>query len=371
MKRLILPLLVLALAVALPAQPITSSSILSAFHLSSGHMVSNTLTPLATGGVRVEFDVDADHYTLDVQPYSVRSPLYKVWSDTGRGLVEVPAAPECTYRGVLVGEPGVVVAASLLPTGVFARIQWPNGTIHWLQPMSDQVPTAPATMGVFYANTDVLPTNNTACIELPSETGQQQGVSIASTDNDVCELACDADWEYYDDYGRSTTNVQNRINTVINAMNSQYESEVNITHQITAIVIRTNKRNSYKGKNASSLLTKFRQKWIADHGNIQRDVAHYFSGKSLSGNTIGIAWLSAVCSSYGYGLVESDFNGNFGCTTDLSAHELGHNWGAGHCSCAGGGGYTMNSYITCANTFHPSLTIPVINSFKASIGCLN
>lgn len=67
-------------------------------------------------------------------------------------------------------------------------------------------------------------------------------------------------------------------------------------------------------------------------------------------------------------MVQSDFNNNLACATDLSAHEMGHNWNAGHCSCTSN---TMNPFITCANTFHPSLTIPEILSHRDSRSCLD
>ena len=54
--------------------------------------------------------------------------------------------------------------------------------------------------------------------------------------------------------------------------------------------------------------------------------------------------------------------------TDLSAHELGHNWGASHCSCSS---YTMNASITCANQFNPSLTVPAIIAYRDSVSCLD
>ena len=47
----------------------------------------------------------------------------------------------------------------------------------------------------------------------------------------------------------------------------------------------------------------------------------------------------------------------FVAATDLSAHELGHNWNAPH--------------FTCANSFHPSLTQPIIEAFRSSRTCLN
>ncbi|MGY8757528.1 MAG: zinc-dependent metalloprotease family protein, partial [Phycisphaerales bacterium] len=78
----------------------------------------------------------------------------------------------------------------------------------------------------------------------------------------------------------------------------------------------------YTATDAGTFLDQFRTEWNNNQGSVQRDVAHLFTGKNLSGGTIGIAWLGVVCDNYGYGLVESDCCGSFGCTTDLSAHEL-------------------------------------------------
>ncbi|MCZ6836182.1 MAG: M12 family metallo-peptidase, partial [Planctomycetota bacterium] len=188
----------------------------------------------------------------------------------------------------------------------------------------------------------------------------------------IAELACDADYEYLQDWG-SVSGVESRINAVINAVNTQYERDVNITHVITTIIVRTSEPDPYTSSDAVTLLNQFRSHWEANHGNVQRDMAQLFTGKSINGGTIGIAWVGAVCSNYGYSMVESDFNGanSFACTTDLSAHELGHNWGAGHCGCQRPRPYTMNSFILCANQFHPRRTIPEIIAFRDSLSCLD
>ena len=94
----------------------------------------------------------------------------------------------------------------------------------------------------------------------------------------------------------------------------------------------------------------------------------------MDGGIIGIAWLGVVCQSvdfpsqgYGYGLSQSDFNGNFNSATDLTAHELGHNWNADHCDCPS---HTMHRFSTSANVFNPTETIPAIASFRDSATCL-
>ena len=113
-------------------------------------------------------------------------------------------------------------------------------------------------------------------------------------------------------------------------MNLQYEPEVGITHSITTTLVRTSSNQPYTSSDAGTLLDQFRSEWNSNQSSIQRDVAQLFTGKSIIGGTIGIAWVGAVCTSFGYGMVESDFNGNFASATDLSAHELGHNFGLHH-----------------------------------------
>jgi hypothetical protein len=117
------------------------------------------------------------------------------------------------------------------------------------------------------------------------------------------------------------------------------------------------------------LLNQFRNQWNTQHSTIVRDVAHHFTRKNIQGSTIGIAWIGVVCNKpWAYGLAQSDFSTSFAYVTDLSAHEIGHNWNAGHCSCPS---HTMNSYITGKNSFHPTLSIPQIVAYRNSVTCLD
>jgi hypothetical protein len=154
-------------------------------------------------------------------------------------------------------------------------------------------------------------------------------------------------------------------------MNLQDESEVEITHEITTILVRASAYQPYTSTDYGTLLNQFRSEWSGNQAGFVRDVAHLFTGKELDGNIIGVAWLGAVCnlsSGYGYGLAQSDYNGNFLCATDLSAHELGHNWNATHCPCPDS---TMNGGLTCTNTFSPIYSRPEIIAYRDSVGCLD
>ena len=64
-----------------------------------------------------------------------------------------------------------------------------------------------------------------------------------------------------------------RIESVINTMNLQYESEVGISHSITTILVRTTSNDPYSSSDAVTLLNQFRNHWNSSQGSIQRDVA--------------------------------------------------------------------------------------------------
>jgi hypothetical protein len=207
------------------------------------------------------------------------------------------------------------------------------------------------------------------------------GGAAAVTGLFIAELAVDTDYEYFQEFGSVEATVD-QIETVINAVNVQYERDVSIRHAITQIVVRTAEPDPYDETDAELLLYEFANHWKTTQSHIQRDVAQLFTGKDLNGGTIGIAWVGGICSVfYGYSVVESNCGscGSLACKSDLSAHELGHNWGADHCGDEDGvydcfprcPEYTMDCYLTCKNRFHATLTIPEIVGYRDGRTCLD
>ena len=357
--------------------------------LLDAEIVSVDLLESEAGALLVPLHTGSFADLLVLRPHIVRAPEYRVLVPRADGSLSVsPSAGPRTFRGVLTGVPGSLVSASLADEGLFARILLPEGNSLWLEPLSGRLPRATADEYVLYEDEDVVETGRYCAVPVAGESSDSggagasggvgasgggdgdssQGSSAFGTALKVAELACDADFEYFTTYG-SVSAVESRIHVVVDAINLQYEAEVGITHLVTTILVRTSPTQPYTSTDPNTLLVQFRDEWNAQHSGIQRDVAHLFTGKQLDGSVIGIAYLGVICnSSYGYGLSQSDFSSSFAAVTDLTAHELGHNWDANHCSCTS---YTMNPYITAANTFNPSATIPVIESFRDSLSCLD
>ncbi len=321
---------------------------------------------------KTQIPVDGEMVTLDLAPHSIRAEFYEVRVQVADGSFEIhPPGPIRTMRGTITEIPGATVAGSLMPEGLMANIILPDNRTFWVEPIGHRVEHGEFTHHAVYAGSEVIP-NGGIC--KTDHAGHDHGEHVdaprgANCTGTICvtQLACDADFEYFQDWG-SVASVENRINSVINSVNNQYESQCNITHTITTIIVRTSEPDPYTSTNSDNLLSQFRSEWLNNQGGVQRDVAKLFTGKSIDGSVIGQAWtIGGICTNSAYCHSQSDCCGSFACTTDLCAHELGHLWGAFHCSCPSN---TMNPSITCTNNFTAG-SINSITSHRDSRTCLD
>ncbi len=169
------------------------------------------------------------------------------------------------------------------------------------------------------------------------------------------DIATEADGQYFQQFGNP--GIFNRMSAAINGVDGIYRPQLNLTLNLVYQQGWPNASSDpYTSLNAQTTLTQFRSWWQANRTNINRDVAHQFSGKNFSGSTIGIAWVGVICNrpdlSYG---VSEDQSSSF-LRTQLAAHEIGHNFSAQHdnqIGCAG---------VSCGTTG------PIMCSFIQSNG---
>lgn len=383
-----------------------------AFGLLDSEVVTLAPSNVAADELTVSLPVASASRQIRVRPASIRTADYRVFLQIEDGsLMRIAPAPESTYRGEVVGMEGSVVAATLSADGLRARILLPDGDEYWVEPLVARVAGAAAGEHVVYRDSDVIPDAGTCAANgVAAFVGGGTGTAAGTAGGAglyIAELAIDADFDYYSlltfqSQPDPAAAVQAHIENIVNAVNVQYERDVSIRHVLSGMIIRTAEPDPYfktciGGLNedaacttsgqciggrcamdAEMLLLQFANEWRFDQPAIRRDLAQLFTGKTLDGSTIGIAYLGSVCvTSTQYSLVESNCFGcaSFACKTDLSAHEMGHSWGAGHCggldcvpACPD---HTMNCEITCANQFHPTETIPFILNHRDSRICLD
>ncbi len=312
-----------------------------------------------------------DHLvTIHLQRRSLRSPDAVAIVDHGGGKFDVETLPPArTYRGTIVGEEGSGVAASLLPGGLVALLERGDGTRWHVEPIENllpQVPVlglarpiAPSGIHVSYRAEDVIRSgfrcgNDLTELGHPDhrhDTSSNEDAGgdggVAGTTKYLAEIAFDADYEFFQKNSSSVTATVDDMESVMNQVEFIYDRDVDIDYEFTTFVVRDTPSDPYTSTDAVTLLCEFRAKWNSSpEVMIQREVAHLFTGKTINGSTIGIGWVGVVCNQSGtdcgangnlaYSLVESKYSGGtFNDRIALSAHELGHNWGASHCDGTG------------------------------------
>ncbi|MEM7310474.1 MAG: M12 family metallo-peptidase [Planctomycetota bacterium] len=332
-------------------------------------------------GETFHFPLWIDGATRDVTvwPYSVRAAGYRLMVGDGSGqYTEYPTTIESTYRGEVEGYPGSVVAVNLYEGQLQGTIQLAKGAPLWgLQPSTGLIEGSPWNEHLVYNSENLLPLD-VSCggalevIRTDGESGFQPGPD--GSNPRVCEIAIDSDVEYYNSNGQSVTATENDITNVINATEAIYEATADIFYDITVIFVETSEPDPYDSFGANAILNDFQDHWNASHQSDPRDIAHLFTGKNITGSTIGIAYLNVICNKQsGYGVSQSKFSGSFTFRVGLTAHELGHNWSAGHCDGAGDCKIMCSGIGGCAGslTSFGNGSTNAINNKKASSGCLS
>ncbi|MHC4113218.1 MAG: M12 family metallo-peptidase, partial [Planctomycetota bacterium] len=336
-----------------------------------------------------------DHFTLIVEHegipqilhlerYSVRASGFRSRAQQADGrIVEIAAPPARTYRGFIEGRPNSFVAASLLPRGLIVSIIEADKSIWHIEPMPEWGINGEDKIHVIYRQEDVIAGDwmcGSDTLMHPDEAERLPASDMAPGSAlqeanciKVCEIAFDADLEFYQKNSSSVPDTIADIESIVNSMDLIYARDTLIRYTVTDTLIRTAEPDPYSGTAAGDVLGEFRSEWNSNQTHITRDTAHLMTGKNLDGNIIGVAWVTVICNtSWAYGISQSRYTSNFSNRVALTAHEVGHNWSAGHCNadsdcsimCSGLGGCSGNV------SGFGSTAIEQITSYRSSRSCL-
>lgn len=365
--------------------------------------------------VEIQIPIDGRLETVRLFRTSLRNASCRLLVDRGDGrLVEEPLPPHRTYRGSVLSN-GLAVSASIIDGKLTAMIPTDDDTI-WVQPSSDFFAGRAANEHVVYRRSELVPSAGYRCgvdeagLGLPDwmrgapndpaeSNGSMGGGSgaagmpgggdgdggVAGLTPNVAKIAFDADFEFFQKNGSNLTATVNDIETVMNNVTFVYDRDVNISYDYSAFVVRTSSSQPYTTTVMTDLLCQFRTKWNAlPESEILRDVAQLFTGKTIQGNTIGLAWLGVVCNQQGndcgafgnlaYSAVESRFTTTADFRTSLSAHEIGHNWQAQHCDGASPCNIMCSIINSCSGTTGVNLKFSAgeqtqIINYRNSVSC--
>lgn len=332
---------------------------------------------------------DGSAYRLELRRHSNRAPdmFVRVYGADGTYEDRDPG-PVRTYRGEIIddvtGEVVGDVAGSIGRDGELrARLLLPSPSRRaaggnssgselaleelWIEPLRADRDVA----HIAFRTSDIRGDRRTSCSvdDIESSVNHASRVSMpepgtSSLPVHVAEIAFDTDVEFYQDLGEDVEALVDYVEAITNLVNTQYEHQAQITHHVTAIVIRTEEPDPY-GSSAS--LVALTAEWFLNQQDIRRDVVELLTGAS---GASGVANIASVCDpGRAYCVVPN--NGPTGPVVgfglaNTSRHELGHTWGAFHCSCPS---HTM-ACCGLGSLGFTDETISTIIAYRDSIDCL-
>ena len=186
----------------------------------------------------------------------------------------------------------------------------------------------------------------------------------------TARVAIETDWEFYQLFGNAT-DAADYVGDLIGFSSGVYGGEVDTDLVVAHVSLWASSNDPWNETSTRCGLYEFGRYWNDNHGDVDRTIAHFLSGKASGG---GIAWIGVLCDgqftvnhqgscpnltpqidNYGgaYGLSGSlagDFNiANPGVVWDIvvSSHEIGHNFNSPHTHCYAGIGGNANPVDEC------------------------
>lgn len=286
----------------------------------SGDNALVTLTPL-----------EEESWIIDLERHSSRAADYRavLMGADGASWPARQSEPS-TYRGSIRGIPGSMVVMSLpeddswLPTGAVALPSGANWSICAVGP--EEVCLTDGISSGFECAVD--PVHFDQGVNAGSA-GTSRSANRGATS--VARIGVEVDHEYVLAYGPDIGAVEARIETIMSMVNMQYDTQVDIFHEIVVLVIWIDAMDPYSGSH-SNRLQQFASRWDNSMQHITRDMAVLSSGL---GQSAGLAMgIGVVCSEPGLCYAVAARGGPgipFLEDAAVVSHELGHLWGGMHC----------------------------------------
>lgn len=279
-------------------------------------------------------------------------------------------------RGRVVGADGSWVRLAQAGARLSGMV-WDGTDLYVIEPADEVQPRAPGPLGVsgslpvVYRLSDTVSdplADRCLVVEPDRPVARQSGLddylalvselrvaAAAGSLRGRLQVSAVADFEYYR-LASSADVARSRILTIFNNVDGIYSAQVGIQLELTGeITVFENNADPFSTSAPETLLRQLGEYRASQPVLRSTGVTHLLTGRDLDGNTVGIAYLGALClNQFGSALTQ----GNASLVSLVVAHEIGHNFGAPHDGEATGPGEPANPCATVPRTF---LMAPQVN----------
>jgi hypothetical protein len=300
---------------------------------------------------------------LELERTEVFTPDARIVLGTPNGDVPLPRPDVALFRGHVAGDPASVAFVGFSPHGSNGFIltrgtmflissQLRNGAMRTTAFDAATLPPGAVNQAPWDCGTDnvVIPPDRQAWFA--REVHSNDGGSTAGEITRTATLAIETDWEFTGSlFGGNTAASGAYAATLIGGVSEIYLAQVSTNIEIGFLRLWSDAADPWTSTSTSNQLNQLRNHWESLMTGVERHAVHMLSGRSLGG---GIAYLGGLCSNGFDYAVSANLNGSFPYPLQdnhsqnwdimVTAHELGHNFGAPHThstsppidNCAGG-----------------------------------
>ncbi|HEX8285805.1 MAG TPA: Calx-beta domain-containing protein [Pyrinomonadaceae bacterium] len=326
-----------------------------------------------TGRLRLE--TSAGTFELLLAPHDVRADDYRAVEVLEGGETrELPRAPSRTFKGELAGAAGSQARFTIDRDTVEGMII-AGGEKFFVESAARYSRQAAPGEFLFYRESDVVGGDPVACavqtlagrvnskLEASADDAGQPALPPLSPKRQA-DIATEADFEYFQANGSSSTAANNEILSIMNQVDGVYQTETGLTFKVISQRVWTTAADPYDAPGLSGLLDQVRAVYAntPPAGSESRDLVHMWTGRDLDGFQTGLAYSEVtsggittrgvVCRFPQFAVGVSERLTTAPQKYVVTAHEIGHNFSAthpedtGHAECA----LTIMSGVAQSNT---------------------
>ena len=323
-----------------------------------------------------------DDYDWDIslEPRDIRKPGHlRRWA-TKDGIKVMPPSENTTFRGKLEAPGGGSVSLSVDDNMIRGFIK-KDGIMYYIEPLWHLVKGQPTDLFVVYAASDVNEQPGVKCgvTAMHDKTKELLEDKHDGHDHDnkeagekalACfeiEIAIASDWLMHVHFG-SAGAVEGFETGVLADVQTNWDDEFNdllLFSIVEFFTVADPGDDPWTTSNGANALLNSFTSWAPTGFGADHDVGALWTDRDFNGPTIGIAWLSSVCTNNKYHCLQN-FSSTGCLLRVLWAHELGHNFSATH---DGGGGFIMSSSVSCTNDWS-SQSLAQINGYYPTRSCI-
>ncbi|MBS1913014.1 MAG: hypothetical protein JST22_13590 [Bacteroidetes bacterium] len=296
---------------------------------------------------------DGTRHTLRMERFDVLSPTAVVLE--GRRDGDRPASIEkhMAFRGTIDGVPGSFVYLMAFRNYCSGFVEMPQpgtdlGRRLLIAPDDMDAPDAvtivfnendvPQTTHVRYPCSTPDPFDERAgdpdalhrLLALTADIRKHPASSPQGEEMLVAQIAAESEYTYFTSHNSNFSHAANYLITNLGSASAVYQRDIRLALEVPFVRIWTTSTTPYPGPNDGDILGQVRDYWNANMGWVKRTGTYIFT--SYRG---GVAWVGTMCGGFAYAMGGLGGNINYPADgyvwdTDVTSHELGHNFGSPH-----------------------------------------